>query len=620
MWNGISCYDQLQFTFWKSDLDGSIISSGFFTFHLFPRHSTRYFGPEISLVGQVNRSSECPNLDASAGHDFEQYYPMVEHWLTTCHSQHLCQDDLAGGIPEISWLPTRLIDVGCLETAEEPRLVVSEHNDFIIQASSTGRTPYFTLSHRWALGQMPILTTSNIENYKTRLPLEILPKTFIDAIDITRRLGSKYLWIDCLCILQDSVYDWEQESLLMEKVYSMCMCNLAASGASSGSLSLYGALGKSIDPFNLEERLIECNWNVAAGMSEREFYLMRNNLWTFGVNDSPLHARGWVLQERLLAPRTIHFGQERLFWECRELSACSIRNGTRLSELSWSEERIERLNGKSPILKCWLQNLYKRKKEYLLDYNLRNLYEPWRSIISGYAKTSLTQDGDRLIALSGVANSFQTILQDEYLAGLWRKTILYDLAWTVIDSSISKRPAAYIGPSWSWASINASPHGISTIVIPEHPHEMHPVAEIIDVKVEALGNEGVGQVKSAYLKARGFLLPIVRHQESQEPYLFDMEDEALIGFRPCIDVTLLNTEEDRLFCLHLFVNSGAWSQGSFFLAGIILRRTKQHERQEYVRVGMFHFPLAHTGNYYRLLHKICQVKGEHSQFQVVTIV
>jgi len=134
-----------------------------------------------------------------------------------------------------------------------------------------------------------------------------------------------------------------------------------------------------------------------------------------------------------------------------------------------------------------------------------------------------------------------------------------------------------------------------------------------------LGNEGVGQVKSAYLKVRGVVLPIVRHQETQAPYLFDMEDQALIGFRPCLDVSLLNTEEDQLFCLHLFVNSGVWSQGSVFLAGLILQQTKQHKEQEYIRVGMFHYPLAHAGNYYRLLHKICQVKGEHSQFQIVTI-
>ncbi len=33
--------------------------------------------------------------------------------------------------------------------------------------------------------------------------------------------------------------------------------------------------------------------------------------------ESPLSKRGWCLQERVLSPRTLHFGAEQMFWECR---------------------------------------------------------------------------------------------------------------------------------------------------------------------------------------------------------------------------------------------------------------------------------------------------------------
>jgi hypothetical protein len=47
-----------------------------------------------------------------------------------------------------------------------------------------------------------------------------LPRTFQDAVLVTRRLGVKYLWIDSLCIIQDDVEDWQTESGKMADIYS----------------------------------------------------------------------------------------------------------------------------------------------------------------------------------------------------------------------------------------------------------------------------------------------------------------------------------------------------------------------------------------------------------------
>lgn len=42
----------------------------------------------------------------------------------------------------------------------------------------------------------------------------------------------------------------------------------------------------------------------------------------------------------------------------------------------------------------------------------------WSDLVRGYSKCELTKESDRLIALSGLAQTFQDFTGDEYLAGL----------------------------------------------------------------------------------------------------------------------------------------------------------------------------------------------------------
>jgi Heterokaryon incompatibility protein (HET) len=45
---------------------------------------------------------------------------------------------------------------------------------------------------------------------------------------VTRRFGLKYLWIDVLCIMQDSENDIVAERSTMSTIYANSACNLAA--------------------------------------------------------------------------------------------------------------------------------------------------------------------------------------------------------------------------------------------------------------------------------------------------------------------------------------------------------------------------------------------------------
>src|SRR5256885_16010047 len=78
----------------------------------------------------------------------------------------------------------------------------------------------FTSMKIWLVGS--ILHTSKMTlNMHTRgIPFSHFPKTFQHAILICRGLGVNYLWIDSLCIIQDSEEDWALQSARMTDVYS----------------------------------------------------------------------------------------------------------------------------------------------------------------------------------------------------------------------------------------------------------------------------------------------------------------------------------------------------------------------------------------------------------------
>ena len=89
-----------------------------------------------------------------------------------------------------------------------------------------------TLSHRWGTAEFLKLTIENYENLKRGFSISDLPKTFRDTITMTWKFGIRYLWIDSLCIIQDSNQDWRQESASMGDVYENSTCNIAVTGVS----------------------------------------------------------------------------------------------------------------------------------------------------------------------------------------------------------------------------------------------------------------------------------------------------------------------------------------------------------------------------------------------------
>ena len=238
----------------------------------------------------------------------EKAWKVATQWLDQCDRLH----STCNRKSQPSWMPTRLLDVGttgskCL------RLHVTDGNSPPLR--------YTTLSHCWGKIRIERLLETNFDSRVQGIDITTLPKTFQDAIDITHRLGIRYLWIDSLCIIQDSKDDWAKESSVMGSVYQNGFCNIAATAAPDGGTGCF----MERDP-NLARK---CRIRINATLSKfrlkpDQYDLVPQKLWEDGLSSAPLLQRAWVVQERLLAPRVLHFGRNQLFWECSELVSTPI--------------------------------------------------------------------------------------------------------------------------------------------------------------------------------------------------------------------------------------------------------------------------------------------------------
>lgn len=183
----------------------------------------------------------------------------------------------------------------------------------LVCASEASRREYVALSHCW--GDLSVeekkahcTTQDNIGQRLKGFNLSALPKTFQDAVEVTRELGILYLWIDSLCIIQygDSGKDWQSESARMESVFSQAYCIIAATSAVDSNA---GFLERDKIPeyVHVQDRL------------GKHFY-MSTDIDDFDndVRKAQLNTRAWVLQEGILARRTIHFSANQVYWECGE--------------------------------------------------------------------------------------------------------------------------------------------------------------------------------------------------------------------------------------------------------------------------------------------------------------
>lgn len=345
-----------------------------------------------------------------------------------------------------SWLPTRLIDIGCVEDTADgegssARLVTTRDLD--------RPTRYCTLSHCWGKAQVVKLLKSNLDAFLGGLPVSELPKTFRDSLCVARRLGIRYIWIDSLCIIQDDGEDWLSEASQMHSVYSNSDCNICATSASDSSQGLFvERKPDALDPCD-----VWIPWLDASGT----FRIVDVTMWKEEIGRSPLHTRAWVVQEHLLSPRQLHFGAKQVSWECLRAMSSEQYPGGLPPEIPNLEYYSRRQLHRAPPLPPRNGGMNPK----WATRAPKNLLTSWTHVVQSYMNAGLSHMSDKAIAFAGIAQRFGAIMGDESVAGIWRKNAAFGLLWRVDycrqgDGSPSWRPDVYRAPSFSWMSVEGS--------------------------------------------------------------------------------------------------------------------------------------------------------------------
>lgn len=303
---------------------------------------------------------------------------------------------------------------------------------------------------------MPTMTTkSNIDEFVRKAPSH-MPKTFADAIAVTRTMGQRYLWIDSFFIVQDSVEDWRAESSKMDQVYSQALFTIVADAAENSSAEFLEPPARKISKTSiisccLSPSTREIATNASVHVRERGDLAFQLPYHDFHTDDylrgnydkyramedstvpirSKLSTRAWAFQERLLSPRTLYSGPRETAWEFHTLCSCecSAKKERTSRDRSLLKGSIALLPELTPIGKA-------------MDTVLLSIDNAWRiDIVEEDTMLDLTREIDRLAALAGLAIKASTLRPgDEYISGLWRNTIRADLSWYTIPEQPSIRP------------------------------------------------------------------------------------------------------------------------------------------------------------------------------------
>jgi hypothetical protein len=302
------------------------------------------------------------------------------------------------------------------------------------------------------------LTRETYSSLEQGIAIAQLAKTFKEAIEVCQKLQINYIWIDCFCIVQDSPDDWRAESLQMQHVYGNSCLNIAATDSSDSNgglfrdrdvqalrpfkLSIY-----DLEPNQLEEALAKSKKTLEEGENPigHVFYLTDIDCCWERFENAPLNRRAWVLQERLLSPRVLHYDKDQLWWECDSLTACErFPDPEGLSGIIEDNKRIRATSDK--ILRMnQADNPYGQE-----------LHDLWRPMMKTYTSAGITKATDRLIAIDGIAQRLKTLFGCSYVAGLFTRNMESQLGWSLVreektDTKL-RIPSEAIAPSWSWAS------------------------------------------------------------------------------------------------------------------------------------------------------------------------
>jgi Heterokaryon incompatibility protein (HET) len=446
------------------------------------------------------------------------------------------------------------------------------------------------------------------------MDMGLLPPTFRDGVIFCRQIGIDYLWIDSSCIIQKGdgeAEDWQRHLSEMSLIYANCILNISASHAASAEGGCFSTRKPDAVEFAVVHEWPE-SWDPEDQPPIPNRKSQLDNHYGFSsikadIRSWPLSSRGWVFQERLLAPRVVYFGQNQLFWEC--------------SGLGLVTESIPIPIPQHPAA----DSLCSLGPFSLLATDEVDPHALWRTVVQNYSKKKLIKSVDRLPAIGGLAERMQRMCQDGYIAGFFKGQLPQALLWGIsgLGNTIE---TPYIAPSWSWACVDGS---ISFAM----PASNGTVLSVVNETKVSLVNElnQFGQIRHAsitlvgpladlawnYSLLRGFKNSLLSNKAENGPAYYNERKAVLergaIDFRWPFKTEDQGIVPDGIFFIH--IDEAQWLKEECpskvlliatadvkppdiwgKMMGLILSPVQAKGQDVYKRRGLFEFsPYSHKG-------------------------
>ncbi|KAF7853261.1 hypothetical protein EAF04_010762 [Stromatinia cepivora] len=319
--------------------------------------------------------------------------------------------------------PSRLIDI------ERMRIVKMEIDEI---------PRYFVLSYVWGHPPFLLLEKENEKEFFTPgfLETQAIPRTILDAIEVTRRFGSRYLWVDALCIVQDDLENKMHEIDRMHIIYAQAEMTIVAAtgnGANSGLINM--------DPVFKDEEthLINGSRFTVDAMEMRQ-----------EVEFSTWFSRGWTFQELVFSKRILYFTPTRTYYACEEGN--------------WSEDfpfigKVDEHEHEDEDENQNKSAFYDENLKTGFDFRKKlDPFENYTSMVSKMSTRQFTQESDCLNACRGFYTGLLLKGLGGSVCGLPAFCFEFALAWQA-DGDLSRRQKFsdsrdFGFPSWSWAAWN----------------------------------------------------------------------------------------------------------------------------------------------------------------------
>ena len=367
---------------------------------------------------------------------------LVRKWLTRCRKYHPLCDDSQPALRQP--LSTMMIDL----------------RRFCLVKADTNCT-YIALSYVWGQVQSLQATKANINELATPGILQEphiwsqIPAVIQDCITLAEALWVPFLWVDCLCIVQDDYMMKHDQIASMNDIYSQSLLTVIPYAGKNANARIPGVLKNTRGVQAPSQQPTDVQHGRKTDM-----VVVSLPEWPSLAYDAVHESRAWTLQEKVLSVRCLYLTHWGMWFQCLE---------SRFSDVEAGELPLEPKDSNFPsLLRLTPPQWPPAEQSGGWDNSKIDEFLSYALHVEWYSARKLTDQGDRIDAFRGILNFFQDQCQQNFLWAHPEGSLLpLSLLWVHVDVGHSRdakglpedgiiayhdyspdRDVEY--PTWSW--------------------------------------------------------------------------------------------------------------------------------------------------------------------------